>query len=116
MQNRPAGARHKWPRVCCAHEISVNRINAAQAGRGTLHGMGIIAMIGLMVLTLGAAYALWSLLLGAERVFAQLEHHGQTAADIAGVAFFALATVIVLSASAALLFEARRLASAILAV
>jgi multisubunit Na+/H+ antiporter MnhG subunit len=78
--------------------------------------MSIIAMIGLMVVTLGAAYALWSLLLRAERVFAQLEGHGQTAADVAGVAFLALAAVIVLSASAALLFEARRLVSAILAV
>ena len=68
-------------------------------------------MIGLMGLTLGAAYALWSLLLRAERVFTRLEGRGQTAADVAGVAFFALAAVIVFSASAALLFEARTLAS-----
>lgn len=72
-------------------------------------------MIGLMALTLAAAHALWSLLLRAERVFTQLEGHGQTAADVAGVTFFALAAVIALSASAALLFEARRLVSAILA-
>jgi hypothetical protein len=101
--------------MSCAQQISVNRVNAAQDGRGTLRVMGIIAMIGLMLLTLGAAYALWSLLLRAERVFTQLEGHGQTAADIAGVTFFALAAVIVLSASVALLFEARRLVSAILA-
>ena len=69
-------------------------------------------MIALMGLTLGAAYALWSLLLRAERVFTRLEGHGQAAADVAGVAFLALAAVIVLSASAALLFEARRLLSA----
>jgi hypothetical protein len=94
---------------------SVNHVNARQDGRGTLYVMSIIAMIGVMALTLGAAYALWSLLLRAERVFTQLEGHGQTAADVAGVAFFALAAVIVVSASAALLFEARRLVSAILA-
>jgi hypothetical protein len=68
-----------------------------------------------MVLTLAAARILWSLLLRAERVFTRLEGHGQAAADVAGVAFLALAAVIVLSASAALLFEARRLLSAILA-
>ena len=94
---------------------SVNHVNARQDGRGTLYVMSIIAMIALMGLTLGAAYALWSLLLRAERVFTRLEGHGQAAADVAGVAFLALAAVIVLSASAALLFEARRLLSAILA-
>jgi len=93
---------------------SVNHVNARQDGPGTLYVMSIIAMIGLMALTLGAAHALWSLLLRAERVFTQLEGHGQTAADVAGVAFLAIAAVIVLSASAALLFEARRLVSAII--
>ena len=77
--------------------------------------MATLAVLGLMVLTLAAARILWSLLLRAERVFTRLEGHGQAAADVAGIAFFALAAVIVLSASAALLFEARRLLSAILA-
>jgi len=77
--------------------------------------MATLAVLGLMVLTLAAARILWSLLLRAERVFTRLEGHGQAAADVAGVAFLALAAVIVLSASAALLFEARRLLSAILA-
>ena len=77
--------------------------------------MDTLAVLGLMVLTLAAARILWSLLLRAERVFTRLEGHGQAAADVAGVAFLALAAVIVLSASAALLFEARRLLSAILA-
>lgn len=93
----------------------MNPVNARQDERGTLYVMSIVAMIGLMALTLGAAHALWLLLLRAERVFTQLEGHGQTAADLAGVAFFALAAVIVLSASAALLFEARRLVSTFLA-
>ncbi len=73
--------------------------------------MGILATVGLMVLTLGAAYALWSLLLRAERLYTQLEGHGQTAADMAGIAFLASAAVIVFGASAALLFEARQLIS-----
>ena len=77
--------------------------------------MDTLAVLGLMVLTLAAARILWSLLLRAERVFTRLEGHGQAAADVAGVAFLALAAVIVLSASAALLFEARRLLSALLA-
>jgi len=77
--------------------------------------MATLAVLGLMVLTLAAARILWSLLLRAERVFTRLEGLGQAAADVAGVAFLALAAVIVLSASAALLFEARRLLSAILA-
>jgi hypothetical protein len=94
----------------------VNPVNARQDERGTLYVMSIVAMIGLMVLTLGAAHALWSWLLRAERLFTQLEGHGQTAADVAGVAFLALAAAIVLSASAALLLEARRLVSAILAI
>jgi hypothetical protein len=43
--------------------------------------MSILAVVGLMVLTLAAAYALWSLLLRAEQLYTQLERHGQTAAD-----------------------------------
>jgi len=92
----------------------VNRVNAPQDGHGTLYVMGIVAMIGLMVLTVVAAYALWSLLLRAERLYTHLEVNGQTAADVAGVAFLALAAVIVCGASAALLFEARRLIGALL--
>jgi len=76
--------------------------------------MATLAVLGLMVLTLAAARILWSLLLRAERVFTRLEGHGQAAADVAGIAFFALAAVIVLSASAALLFEGRQLVSAII--
>jgi hypothetical protein len=87
----------------------VNRVNAPQDGHGTLYVMGIVAMIGLMVVTVVAAYALC-----AERLYTQLEVHGQTAADVAGVAFLALAAVIVCGASAALLFEARRLIGALL--
>jgi len=70
-------------------------------------------MAGLMVLTPIAAYALWWLLLRAERLFTQLEGRGQTAADVAGVAFLTLAAVIVFGTSAALLLEARRLISAL---
>jgi hypothetical protein len=87
----------------------VNLINAAPARRGTLQPMGILAMVALMALTLGAAHLLWSLLLRAEQRYAHLERRGQTAADIAGITFLGLATVIVLGASAALVLEARRL-------
>ena len=41
-------------------------------------------MAGLIVITRASAYLLWSLLLRAEQRYAQLESHGQTAADIAG--------------------------------
>jgi hypothetical protein len=92
----------------------VNPVNAPHDERGTLYVMGIVAMVGLMVLTVVVAYALWSLLLRAERLYTQLEVHGQTAADVAGVAFLALAAVIVCGASTALLFEARRLIGALL--
>jgi hypothetical protein len=76
--------------------------------------MDILAMVGLIVITLASAYLLWSLLLRAEQRYAQLEGHGQTAADIAGIAFLALAGVIVLGASTALLLEARGLIHALL--
>jgi hypothetical protein len=76
--------------------------------------MGILAIVGLMVLTLSAAFLLWSLLLRAEQLYTQLEGHGQTAADIAGIAFLALAALIVLGALAALLVEARQLLGALL--
>ena len=76
--------------------------------------MGILAIVGLMVVTLGAAFLLWSLLLRAEQLYTQLEGHGQTAADIAGIAFLALAALIVLGALAALLVEARQLLGALL--
>ena len=61
--------------------------------------MGILAIVGLMVVTLGAAFLLWSLLLRAE---------------LAGIAFLALAALIVLGALAALLVEARQLLGALL--
>ena len=76
--------------------------------------MGILAIVGLMVLTLSTAFLLWSLLLRAEQFYTQLEGHGQTAADIAGIAFLALAALIVLGALAALLAEARQLLGALL--
>ena len=76
--------------------------------------MDILAIVGLMVLTLSAAFLLWSLLLRAEQLYTQLEGHGQTAADIAGIAFLALAALIVLGALAALLVEARQLLGALL--
>jgi len=81
----------------------------ARRVRQTKYVMSILAVVGLMVLTLAAAYALWSLLLRAEQLYTQLEGHGQTAADVAGIAFLALAAMIVFGASAALLFEAHQL-------
>jgi len=91
----------------------VKQINAARDERAKLYVMSILAIVGLMILTLASAYVLWSLLLRAEQLYTQLEGHGQTAADIAGVAFLGLAAVIVFGAAAALLFEARRLISAL---
>jgi multisubunit Na+/H+ antiporter MnhG subunit len=76
--------------------------------------MDILAIAGLMVVTLTAAYLLWSLLLRAEQFYTQLEGHGQTAADVAGIAFLGLAALIVIGALAALLLEARQLLSALL--
>ena len=76
--------------------------------------MDILAIGGQMVVTLTAAYLLWALLLRAEQLYTQLEGHGQTAADIAGIAFLALAALIVIGALAALLLEARQLLSALL--
>ena len=76
--------------------------------------MGILAIAGLMVVTLTAAYVLWSLLLRVEQFYTQLEGHGQTAADLAGIAFLGLAALIVIGALAALLIETRQLLSALL--
>ena len=76
--------------------------------------MDTLAIAGLMVVTLTAAYVLWSLLLRVEQFYTQLEGHGQTAADIAGIAFLGLAALIVIGALAALLLEARQLLSALL--
>ena len=93
---------------------SVNRVNAAPQRRATLDAMDFLAMVGLIVTTLASAYLLWSLLLHAEQRYAQLEGRGQTAADIAGIAFLGLAAMIVLGASTALLLEARGLINALL--
>jgi hypothetical protein len=93
---------------------SVNRVNAAPRRRATLEAMNILAMVGLIVSTLALAHLLWLLLLRAEQRYAQLEGHGQTAADIAGIAFLGLAGMIVLGASTALLLEARGLIHALL--
>ena len=75
--------------------------------------MSIFTIVVLMAVTLLAAYMLWSLLLRAEQLYTRLEGHGQTAADIAGVAFLGLAGVIVMGALAALRIEARQLISAL---
>ena len=75
--------------------------------------MSIFSSVVLMVATLVAAYTLWRLLLRAEHLYARLEGHGQTAADIAGVAFLGLAAVIVVGALAALHIEARQLFGAL---
>lgn len=76
--------------------------------------MGIFTSAVLMVATLVAAYMLWSLLLRAEHLYTRVEGHGQTAADIAGIAFLGLTAVIVVGALAALRIEARQLISALL--
>ena len=75
--------------------------------------MGIFTSIVLIIVTLIAAYLLWSLLLRAEHLYTRLEGHGQTAADIAGVTFLGLAAVIVFGALAALRIEAGQLISAL---
>lgn len=75
--------------------------------------MSIFTTVVLMVATPFAAYLLWSLLLRAEHLYTRLEGHGGTAADIAGVAFLALAATIVCGALAALLVEARQLIGAL---
>jgi hypothetical protein len=69
--------------------------------------MSILTTVVLMVVTLPAAYMLWSLLLRAEHLYTRLEGHGQTAADIAGAAFLGLTAVIVVGALAALRSEVR---------
>ena len=76
--------------------------------------MSIFTSVELMVATLVAAYMLWSLLLRAEHLYTRVEGHGQTAADIAGIAFLGLTAVIVVGALAALRIEARQLISALL--
>jgi len=91
----------------------VKRINVPPEVCARLCTMSIFTMLVLMVVTLVAAYLLWSLLLRAEHLYTRLEGHGGTAADIAGVAFLALAGAIVFGAVAALLFEARQLIGAL---
>lgn len=66
-------------------------------------------MVGLIVLTLVAAYVLWSLLLSAEHLYTQFEPDGRVTAVIAGVVFGGLALAIVGGTAAALFFEMRRL-------
>ena len=75
--------------------------------------MSILTSFVLMVVTLVTAYLLWSLLLRAEHLYARLEGHGQTAADIAGIAFLGFTAAIVIGALAALRIEARQLISAL---
>jgi hypothetical protein len=74
--------------------------------------MSVFTSIVLMVVTPVAAYMLWSLLLRAEHLYTRVEGQGQTAADIAGVAFLGLTAAIVVGALAALRLEARHLISA----
>jgi multisubunit Na+/H+ antiporter MnhG subunit len=92
----------------------VKPINAGREDCATLRAMSILTSLALIGLTLAAAYMLWSLLLRADSLYTRLESHGQTAADVAGVAFFGLATVIVCGALAALRIEARLLIGALL--
>jgi len=73
--------------------------------------MSILTSFVLMIVTLVAAYLLWSLLLRAEHLYTRLEGHGQTAADIAGIAFLGLTAAIVIGAVTALRIEARYLIS-----
>ena len=91
----------------------MKRINVPPEVCARLCTMSIFTTVVLMVVTLVAAYLLWSLLLRAEHLYTRLEGHGGTAADIAGVAFLALAGAIVFGAVAALLFEARQLIGAL---
>ena len=91
----------------------MKRINVPPEVCARLCTMSIFTMLVLMVVTLVAAYLLWSLLLRAEHLYTRLEGHGGTAADIAGVAFLALAGAIVFGAVAALLFEVRQLIGAL---
>jgi len=91
----------------------VKRINVPREVCARLCAMSIFTTVLLMVGTLVAAYLLWSLLLRAEHLYTRLEGHGGTAADIAGVAFLALAAAIVFGAVAALLFEVRQLIGAL---
>jgi len=91
----------------------VKRINVPPEVCARLCTMSIFTTVVLIVVTLVAAYLLWSLLLRAEHLYTRLEGHGGTAADIAGVAFLALAGAIVFGAVAALLFEARQLIGAL---
>jgi len=91
----------------------VKRINVPPEVCARLCTMSIFTTVVLIVVTLVAAYLLWSLLLRAEHLYTRLEGHGGTAADIAGVAFLALAGAIVFGAVSALLFEARQLIGAL---
>jgi len=75
--------------------------------------MSILTSFVLMIVTLVAAYLLWSLLLRAEHLYTRLEGHGRTAADIAGIAFLGLTAAIVIGAVAALRIEARQLIGAL---
>ena len=91
----------------------MKRINVPPEVCARLCTMSIFTTVVLIVVTLVAAYLLWSLLLRAEHLYTRLEGHGGTAADIAGVAFLALAGAIVFGAVAARLFEARQLIGAL---
>jgi len=91
----------------------VKRINVPPEDCARLRAMSIFAPLVLMVVTLVSAYLLWSLLLRVEHLYTRLEGHGQTAADIAGVAFLGLTAAIVIGALAALRIEARQLISAL---
>ena len=92
----------------------MKRINVPPEVCARLCTMSIFTTVVLMVVTLVAAYLLWSLLLRAEHLYTRVEGHGQTAADIAGIAFLGLTAVIVVGALAALRIEARQLISALL--
>ena len=88
-------------------------VNVPAEDSARLRAMSIFTSVVLIVVTLVAAYLLWTLLLRAEHLYARLEGHGQTAADIAGVAFLGLTAVIVFGALAALRLEVGQLVSAL---
>lgn len=102
MRDSRAGEREWW---------IVKPVNVPAEDCAKLWRMSILTTVVLMVATLLAAYLLWSLLLRVEYLYTRLEGPGGTAADIAGVAFLALAAVIVCGTLAAFLFEARQLIS-----
>ena len=87
----------------------VTPVNVPAEDSARLRAMSIFTSVLLIVVTLVAAYLLWSLLLRAEQLYTRLEGPTPAAADIAGIAFLGIAAVIVGGSAAALLLETRQL-------